>query len=81
VSRPLRGLGTALLIGALLGLAFMLLTACGPDQFTTRCNNDGGVEHVDKDKAGHPVARICTKGGRVIHKAPLPTPAPGPKWQ
>jgi hypothetical protein len=69
----------ALAYGLIVLAAFVLialLASCGPDQFTTKCNNDGGVEHIDRDRAGHPVARICTKGGKVIHKAPLPTPIP-----
>lgn len=69
------------LLAGVAAVALLALAACGPDDFTVKCNNDGGVEHVDKDRSGHPVARICTKNGRVIHKAPLPKPAPGPGWQ
>jgi hypothetical protein len=67
------------LVSLLMAVGLMgLLGACGPDAFTTKCNNDGGVEHIDKDRQGHPVQRICTKGGKVIHHVPLPTPVPGP---
>lgn len=68
----------ALSAGVLSVLALVGMAGCGPDAFTTKCNNDGGVEHIDKDREGHPVSRICTKSGRVIHHAPLPTPVPGP---
>jgi hypothetical protein len=64
----------ALLLSAIVVLVLVFVTACGPDNFTVKCNNDGGVEHTQNDAEGHPVKRICTKGGRVIHSVPLPTP-------
>lgn len=61
-------------------LSAFLLTGCGPDAFSTQCSKDGGVEHVNHDSAGHPTARICLKGGKVVHHAPLPTPAGNAGW-